>query len=146
MPPTPSGDILDEGMVLNELAAKVEKSGGQTEWARQTGVDRSTLNQVLRGKRPLTKKIIDALGLRRVTFPSKQELLKRLREEVARAGSHSEYARLTGLDRTYLTHVLNGQNPGAKIIQALNLTREVGYVTRAADRAGLKNDRVRTQV
>jgi hypothetical protein len=46
---------------------------------------------------------------------------------VARAGSHTEYARRTGLDRTYVTHVLNGRNPGAEIIKALEVTRVVRY-------------------
>ena len=146
MPPSPSAHALEEEIVLRELAEQVKKSGGQTEWARQMGVHRTSLNQVLRGKRPLTTKIIDALGLTRLISPTKQELLRRRREEVARVGSHSEYARLTGLDRTHLTHVLNGKNPGAKIIKALKITREVRYVRRAADRAELKNDRVRTQV
>ena len=75
-----------------------------------------------------TEQIIDALGLRRVTLPSKQDVLKRLKEEVARAGSHTEYARLTGLDRTHLTHVLNGRNPGPEIMKALNITSVVRYV------------------
>jgi DNA-binding phage protein len=123
-----SGDLLDEEMVLGDLAEIVRNSGGQAEWARQTGVDRSTLNQVLRGRRAPTEQIIDALGLRRVTLPSKQDVLKRLKEEVARAGSHTEYARLTGLDRTHLTHVLNGRNPGPEIMKALNITSVVRYV------------------
>jgi DNA-binding phage protein len=123
-----SGDLLDEEMVLGELEEIVSSSGGQAEWARQMGIDRSTLNQVLRGRRALTNQIINALGLRRVTLPSKQDVLNHLREEVARAGSHTEYARLTGLDRTHLTHVLNGRNPGPEIMKALNITSVVRYV------------------
>ena len=122
-----SGHLLDDEAVLCLLEGEVKGAGGQTEWARQTGVDRSTLNQILRRRRCLTKQIIDALELRRVMLPSKNDLVKRLSEEVARAGSHTEYARRTGLDRTYLTHVLNGRNPGAEIFKALEVTRVVRY-------------------
>ncbi len=128
MPSETPGDLLDEETVLGQLAEKIANAGGQAEWARQTGVDRSTLNQVLRGRRPITKQIINALGLRKVTLPSEKELVKRLRAEVARAGSHAEYARRVGLDRTYLTHVLNGRRPGAEISKALNIATVVRYV------------------
>ena len=76
MPPSPSAHALEEEIVLRELAEQVKKSGGQTEWARQMGVHRTSLNQVLRGKRPLTTKIIDALGLTRVYIPDKTRVAK----------------------------------------------------------------------
>ena len=132
MPSETSGDLLDEEMVRGQLAETVANAGGQSEWARQTGVNRSTLNQVMHGRRPITKQIINALGLRKVTLPSKKELVKRLRQEVARAGTHAEYAHRVGLDRTYLTHVLNGRNPGAEISKALNIATVVRYVRKTS--------------
>ena len=58
--------LLDEKDVLRLLREDVDKAGGQSAWARQTGVDRVHLNKVLRGKRPLTRTILQALKLKKV--------------------------------------------------------------------------------
>jgi DNA-binding phage protein len=52
--------------VLRLLHEVVDRAGGQSAWARQTGVDRVYLNKVLRGKRPLSKTILQALKLKKV--------------------------------------------------------------------------------
>ena len=58
--------LLDEKVVLRLLREDVDKAGGQSAWARQTGVDRVHLNKVLRGKRPLTRTILQALKLKKM--------------------------------------------------------------------------------
>ncbi len=122
-----SGHLLDDEAVLRLLEEEVKSAGGQMQWARPNRCP-SVHNQSDSTRRQrLTQQIISALGLRRVLLPSKNDLVKRLREEVAKAGSQSEFARRTGLDRTYLTHVLNGRNPGNEIAKALNVTRVVRY-------------------
>lgn len=122
-----SQHLLDADEVVSLLAQEVESVGGQSEWARRTGVDRSILNRILRRRRPLTESVVKALGLKTVVLPSRADIVRRLSEEVERAGSQSEYARRTGLDRTYITHVLNGRAPGRDVIKALNLTRIIRY-------------------
>jgi hypothetical protein len=52
--------LLDENDVLLLLNEVVDRAGGQAAWARQSGIDRTLLNQVLRGKRRLTPTIIQA--------------------------------------------------------------------------------------
>jgi hypothetical protein len=58
--------LLDENDVLRRLHEVVDRAGGQSAWARWSGVDRATVNQVLRGKRPLPPTIIQALKLKKV--------------------------------------------------------------------------------
>jgi len=58
--------LLDENDVLQLLNEVIGGAGGQSAWARQTGVDRVQLNKVLRGKRPVTRKILQALKLKTV--------------------------------------------------------------------------------
>ncbi len=120
--------LLDADEVIRHLEQETERVGGQSEWARLNGVNRSTLNQVLNRRRPPTKQMVSALGLRQIVLPTRAELVKRLIEEVEKAGSQTELARRIGLNRTYLTHVLNGRKPGSEVIKALHLTRVVKYL------------------
>lgn len=50
--------------VIALLQRDVDKAGGQRAWSKGTGVDRSLLNQVLRGRRQPSPRIIKALDLR----------------------------------------------------------------------------------
>ena len=58
--------LLDKNDVLHLLREVVDRAGGQSAWARQTGVNRVLLNKVLRGKRPFSPKILQALKLKKV--------------------------------------------------------------------------------
>jgi hypothetical protein len=55
--------VLDDKDVVERLLSKVRKAGGQSAFARQSGVDRAHLNLVLTGKRLPTWSIIKALNL-----------------------------------------------------------------------------------
>jgi DNA-binding phage protein len=121
---------LDADEVLAMLQEAVRNAGGQSDWARQAGVNRTTLNQVLQRRRSLTEPIVAALGLHVVESPSAAEVVEHLAKEVESAGSQTECARRTGLNRSYLTHVLNGRSPGGDILKALNLTKIVRYLPR----------------
>jgi DNA-binding phage protein len=65
--------LLDENDVLRLLHEVVDRAGGQSAWARQSGVDRAQLNQVLRGKRRLPPTIIKALRLKKVVAYERHE-------------------------------------------------------------------------
>jgi hypothetical protein len=58
--------ILGNDEVLVLLRAAVEREGNQVAFARRHGVERSGLNMILNGRRPVNEKIIKALGLRKV--------------------------------------------------------------------------------
>jgi DNA-binding phage protein len=122
---------FDADEVLALLQQAVRNAGGQSEWARIAAVDRTILNQVLRRRRRLTKPIVAALGLQVIESPTAAEVVKHLLGEVEKAGSQTECARRTGLNRSYLTHVLNGRRPGGDILKAFNLTKTVRYILKA---------------
>jgi DNA-binding phage protein len=58
--------------VIRLLRSEVERAGGQTAWAKKTGVHRSTINMVLHDRLPPPKKIIRALQLRTVFVPKQR--------------------------------------------------------------------------
>jgi DNA-binding phage protein len=55
--------VFDDKDVVERLRLSVKKAGGQSAFARQTGVDRSHLNHVLTGKRLPTSSILKSLNL-----------------------------------------------------------------------------------
>jgi DNA-binding phage protein len=57
--------------VIRLLRSEVERAGGQTVWAKKTGINRPVINTVLNGHQPPTKKIIRALKLRTVFVPKR---------------------------------------------------------------------------
>ena len=57
---------LDDKDVIRLLKAEVERTGGQSAFARITGLNRNNINQILGGKRPMSKRVMRILKLRRV--------------------------------------------------------------------------------
>lgn len=64
------GVIFDEEEVIRLLRVEVEKDGSQAAFARRRNIERMYVNAILRGKRPVTKTVADAIGLRR-TYTAK---------------------------------------------------------------------------
>ena len=121
--------FLDLQQVLQQLSRDVEKAGGQSEWARRSGVDRATLNRVMTGKRSPNQQIIRALKLKKFKLPN-DILVGLLHQDVRRAGGQSEWARRKGISRVSLNYVINGKRPfNRRIIEALKLSRDVEYVS-----------------
>jgi hypothetical protein len=58
--------LLSSEYVIEFLRAEVEKAGTESEWARRTGANRTSLNLTLNGRLGLQKNILDALGLEMV--------------------------------------------------------------------------------
>jgi DNA-binding phage protein len=57
--------------VMDLLRSEIKQAGGQSAWARRSGINRSTLNKTLNGQKPPTKTIFKALSLRLVFVPQK---------------------------------------------------------------------------
>jgi DNA-binding phage protein len=55
--------MLTRKDVLQLLRREVAKAGGQSAWARKTGVNRSILNKALHERKPAQKSVLKALGL-----------------------------------------------------------------------------------
>jgi DNA-binding transcriptional regulator YdaS (Cro superfamily) len=124
--------VLD---VLTLLRRDIERAGSQSEWSRQTGVSRTYINRVLKGRKPPGPSICRALGLERAVLrdvakkvdPIKSidldEIQLILQGEIKRAGSVSAWCRQVGLDRSNLSQVLHKRRRlGNKILAALKLS------------------------
>jgi DNA-binding phage protein len=61
--------VLNDDEVVQLLRAAVEREGNQGAFARRFGIERTGLNMMLNGKRPVTAAVIKALGLRKVYTP-----------------------------------------------------------------------------
>ena len=62
--------IFDDNDVIRLLRAAVEREGSQTAFAKRHGIERTRINAILSGKRPITESVANALGLRR-TYTTK---------------------------------------------------------------------------
>jgi hypothetical protein len=62
--------ILDDKDVVVLLGAIIIREGSISAFAKRHGLERSQLNNMLNGKRPLSRPLIKALGLRRVYVPN----------------------------------------------------------------------------
>jgi hypothetical protein len=66
--------FLEREDVVAVLREEVDKAGGQVAWSKKTGVNRSNLNRVLKGHRPLPQTILVALKLRAVYIKNVQAM------------------------------------------------------------------------
>jgi hypothetical protein len=64
------GVIFEEEDVVQLLRAAVQKDGSQSAWATRNGIERPNVNAMLSGKKPVSKPVANALGLRR-TYTTK---------------------------------------------------------------------------
>jgi hypothetical protein len=57
--------VLDDDDVLDLLRTAIQLEGSQIAFAKRYGINRTFLNMVLKGKRPVGAAITEALGLNR---------------------------------------------------------------------------------
>jgi DNA-binding phage protein len=62
--------ILDDKAVVLLLRAIIKREGSISAFAKRHGMERSQLSNMLNGKRPLSRPLVKALGLRRVFVPN----------------------------------------------------------------------------
>src|SRR6476660_4052221 len=55
--------ILENEDLMRLLRSKVKQAGGQSSWARREHIDRTMLNKIINGSKPITTEIIRALKL-----------------------------------------------------------------------------------
>ena len=65
------GLILDDKDVVLLLKAAVEQEVSVSAFAKRHGLERTNLNNMLNGKRPVTSSLVKAMGLQRVCAPQK---------------------------------------------------------------------------
>ena len=61
--PSSNPRILESEGLMRRLRAEVKQAGGQSPWARREHIDRTMLNRILNGRKPITNEIIRALKL-----------------------------------------------------------------------------------
>lgn len=66
--------IVKEDLMLAILKNAVSKHGSQSQFAKDHGVNRSFLNEVLSGKKPVGDKLASVLGFRRETVYVAREI------------------------------------------------------------------------
>jgi len=126
--------MIDDVETLKLLRSRVDSAGGQVAFAKQSGIDRSHLNRVIKGKKAMGSVILTALNLRIFYQPierarrsdthllSQDDVLKLLRSRVKSLGGQVAFSKQMGVERTYLNTVLNGRKGiGPSIMEALNL-------------------------
>jgi DNA-binding phage protein len=119
--------ILEREQFVRLVGIAVEEAGSQSALTKMTGVDRTTINKVLQGKRPPSGEIVKAFGLR-VVFArggrtlKRNDILRLLRSDIARAGSQTAWAKQAGIDRPMLNKMLRGKEQiSKKVLLALNV-------------------------
>ena len=61
--PSSNPRILESEGLMRRLRAEVKQAVGQSSWARREHIDRTMLNRILNGRKPITNEIIRALKL-----------------------------------------------------------------------------------
>jgi DNA-binding phage protein len=118
---------LTEADIMRLLRGAIEQAGGQAEWARRTGINRTHVNRVLNGHKHLGPAIWKTLNLQRIFFQntrslSGDEVIQLLRAEIELAGGQAEWARIKGINRPVLNGVLKGHRSiPPSIVTALTL-------------------------
>jgi hypothetical protein len=64
--------VLESRDVKKLLGTEIEMAGGQAAFSRKHRMSRVTLNKIMQGERPLTKRLIKSLKLR-VVYLRKQD-------------------------------------------------------------------------
>ncbi len=120
--------ILTEKAVAVLLRSEVRKSQSISAWAKSVSLDRTHVSSVVNQRRPISKSMIRALGLRTAVVDasarvvSESGILKLLRAEVAAVGGQTAWARKNRMNRTLLNKVLRKRGrPPANMIRALGL-------------------------
>jgi DNA-binding phage protein len=145
--------ILSIEDVLELLRLDVDRVGGQSEWARQAGIERAQINRVLNGRRLPPSRLCQALGLEWVfvryiagengqlhpVIIKDRDFLLALKAEIERVGSITAWCEQIGVNRTYLSQVLNKRrSAGSKILAALNFSEVLIRPKAAVSKRGRK--------
>jgi len=118
--------VFDDNDVVDLLRIAIEREGGQSAFAGHHGINRSHLNTILTGRRVVGAAIAELVGLRKayVGVFDDNDVVDLLRIAVEREGGQGAFSRHSGVDRAYLSRVLNGKEPpGRSIAKSLRLRK-----------------------
>jgi DNA-binding phage protein len=121
--------VFEPKDIITLFRAEVRKAGSISAWARKTSNNRTAVSEALQNKKPISKKMLRAVGLRKALSSTNDsrllktgEVVRLLRTHVALAGSQTAWARDTGIQRPEISKVLRGKRPLNKpMMHALGL-------------------------
>jgi DNA-binding phage protein len=70
---TDEAELLDGKAALRLLGDEIKRAGSVTAWAKETGLDRTQISAALNRRKPISKSILKALGLKIVYLRCKGE-------------------------------------------------------------------------
>jgi DNA-binding phage protein len=123
--------------VVELLRRAIKGAGNQLQWARQTGLNRTSINRVLNGQQLPGSRLCLALGLewvvvrcpegsqdqKRSVLVSNAQVILILNKAIKIAGGLTVWSQQTGIDRTYLSAVLHKRkSPSKNVLAALQLS------------------------
>jgi hypothetical protein len=125
---------LKDKDILRLLRKDVAKAGSQLAWSQKHGYDRTVLNVILSGGRPVLPKVCELLNLRTayvrdirqddLAVLEDEDVLNLLRADIARVGGQSAWARIHEHERSHVNRVLAGKKPiTPEILRRLGLKR-----------------------
>ena len=118
--------VFDDNDVVDLLRIAIEREGGQAAFAGHHRINRSHLNTILTGRRVVGAAIAELVGLRKayVGVFDDNDVVNLLRIAVEREGGQGAFSRHSGVQRAYLSRVLNGKEPpGRSIAKSLRLRK-----------------------
>ena len=118
--------VFDDNDVVDLLRIAIEREGGQAAFAGHHRINRSHLNTILTGRRVVGAAIAELVGLRKayVGVFDDNDVVDLLRIAVEREGGQGAFSRHSGVQRAYLSRVLNGKEPpGRSIAKSLRLRK-----------------------
>jgi DNA invertase Pin-like site-specific DNA recombinase len=125
-----SDPVFDEEGVRRLLRSRVKSAGGQSAFARETGIGRTHLNLILRGHKSAgIPRVLNELNLRmayvhgndRSKVLEVEDVVELLRAETQLAGGISAWSRNNHVSREIVSRALNGKLVAKSIIEALHL-------------------------
>jgi transcriptional regulator with XRE-family HTH domain len=128
-------DLLDDSQAIARLRQACDAAGSARAFAAGLGIAASNVFAALGGRRRMTGRMAEAIGLRairhldyvasdRPAAPlSPPEARARLRQAVEEAGSQVAFARAAGVTKAAVSNQLAGRHPiDGKVARALGLT------------------------
>ena len=118
--------VFDDNDVVDLLRIAIEREGGQAAFAGHHRINRSHLNTILTGRRVVGAAIAELVGLRKayVGVFDDNDVVDLLRIAVKREGGQGAFSSHSGVQRAYLSRVLNGKEPpGRSIAKSLRLRK-----------------------
>lgn len=127
---------MNRDQFVEHLKSLIVESGGQSAFARNAGISRQYLSDILRKRREPGAIVANAVGYQKRfkyllgdRIMDYRQLISHLKAQSQSAGGQSAFARAVGISRQRLSDVLRKRRkPSRGFVNALGGMRETDYV------------------